>query len=391
MDIKYPGIIQDATHNGEIGGTLKYNTFIGVPLTPLNVLFFKSISVSMVLQIAAFYLMWYLKPSLSQNRRGLAWVLSLFCSVTLLLLFVFEVGYIRTPIFTHLGIDSETLGLAPDATVFSYFAPTFHAWVQNSASRHYPGSLAWMSTFWQGIEQVMALPVFSIAPNKPTPLFTPDAHPYFGGGKRLLISLENFPRESVTSSMSVGYFIAYCILDLILGGLHYPKYVDPLSGYFHHLIYMGLVMRLVSEEKISLFNVCGSPLELSTVFLSSGMIWPERRSDLWFPVTFFTSRILFVIAILHEVQFNMPIPYGGTSVYALALMLHIYWFWKYFQSVKRKRMQQDKKAGFSAMRGEDIGGGQNKKAGKETTTTSTTTTAIRETVQLRAMSLKKSK
>lgn len=269
MDIKLSGNIQDDTLHipGEFGRTLKYDTFIGVPLTPLNILFFKSIGVGVVLQTAAFYLMWYLKPSLSQNRRGLAWVLSLFCAITLLSLFVFEIGYIRTPIFNHLGLDSETLGLAPDATVFSYFAPTFHAWVQNSAAQHYPGFLAWMNTFWQGIEQVMALPIFSLAPNKPTPLFSPDAHPYLGGGKRLLISLENFPKESAVSSVSVGYFIAYCLVDLILGRMHYPKYIDPLSGYFHHFIYMSLVYRLASEEKISLFNICGSPLERKFGFL----------------------------------------------------------------------------------------------------------------------------
>lgn len=114
------------------------------------------------------------------------------------------------------------------------------------------------------------------------------------------------------------------------------------------------------------------------------MIWPERRSDLWFPITFFTSRILFVTAILHEVQFNMPIPYGGTSVYALALSIHVYWFWKYFQSVKRRRMRQDK----AFVQGKDIGGGQIKETGKKKTTATTT---ARKPIQLWALSPAKSK
>ncbi|KAF9378306.1 hypothetical protein CPC16_011372 [Podila verticillata] len=373
MNVKHPGIIQDDTHVGfgDTGAT--YDTFIGVPLTPLNILLFKSIGVATVLQAAAFYLTWHLKPSLSQNRRGMAWVLSLYCAITLLSLFVFEIGHIRTPIFSHLGLDSETLGLAPEATVFSYFAPTFHAWVQKSAY-HYPGSLAWKNTFWQGIGHIMALPIFSLAPNKPTSLYSPDAHRYLGGGGRLLISLENFPRESATSSISVGYFTAYCIVDLILGRIHYPKYVDLLSGYFHHFMYLGLVQRLALQEKISLFNVCGSPLELSTIFLASGMIWPERRSDVWFPVSFFLCRILFVIAILHEVQFNMAIPTGGTSVYALALAIHVYWFWKYFQGVKRRKMRKEKEEGKE---------GGHKETGKDKTTSST---AVRKTIQLRATS-----
>lgn len=109
------------------------------------------------------------------------------------------------------------------------------------------------------------------------------------------------------------------------------------------------------------------------------MIWPERRSDVWFPVSFFLCRILFVTAILHEVQFNMAIPTGGTSVYALALSIHVYWFWKYFQGVKRRKLRKEKEEG------ED--GGHKESAGKDKTASSAT--AVRKTIQLRAMSTSK--
>lgn len=107
------------------------------------------------------------------------------------------------------------------------------------------------------------------------------------------------------------------------------------------------------------------------------MIWPERRSDVWFPLSFFLCRILFVIVILHEVHFNMAIPTGGTSVYALALAVHVYWFWKYLQGVKRRKMRKEKEE--RSTHGKEGG----HEIGKDKSTSST---AVRTTIQLRAMS-----
>lgn len=115
-------------------------------------------------------------------------------------------------------------------------------------------------------------------------------------------------------------------------------------------------------------------LLVSTIFLASGMIWPEWRNELWFLVSFFLCRILFVIAILHEGQFNIASPTGSTSVYALALAVHVYWFWKYFQGVKRRTMRKEKEEGKD---------GGHKETGKDKATSST---AVRKTIHLRAMS-----
>ncbi|KAG0334787.1 hypothetical protein BG004_000271 [Podila humilis] len=220
-----------------VPGIELYDTFVGIPLSPYNRLFLQAICVFTPIQAVMFYLAWYLKPSLSQNRKGLAWVLSLMCAVTLLLLYVPDVGYLRLPIFSQMGYDTDKLGLAPNATLFSYFTPRFHAWVQQVHDHQHQSSSIWTELVWKGIGQTMELPIFSLAPNKRTPTgYSGNAYPFLGDGQRLFFSLENFPRGSVSSSLGVGYFVAYCLVDLVVGGLHYSQHVDPISGYFHHFI-----------------------------------------------------------------------------------------------------------------------------------------------------------
>ncbi|KAF9426458.1 hypothetical protein BGZ94_006503 [Podila epigama] len=275
------------------------DTFLGLPMTPTNILCLKTVAVGFFIQPTLFYLTWYLKPSLSQNRRGLAWVLSLYCSLTLLTLFIFEVGYMRTSIFENFGIDTETLGLNPEATVFSYFTPSLYAWVQRqSVGQGQETSVTTMiGTFWQMVERVMAMPLFSLAPNKLSPFAQPGVmHPFFGGGRRLAFSLENYPRETSVAALAVGYFVSYCLVDLVLGVLHYSQYVDPLSGYFHHVMYTYLSYRIALAKSLSLFHVCGSPIEF----------------------------------------YYADLPASDKSIYGFALLLHCFWLTKYVRYLRRK-------------------------------------------------------
>ena len=88
-----------------------------------------------------------------------------------------------------------------------------------------------------------------------------------GGGGRILFSLENFPRESWFSSVIGGYFIAYCICDLLIGQLHYREHIDPASGWMHHLVYSGLVYVLATQHSLSSFLIAGGLLEgMSFIF-----------------------------------------------------------------------------------------------------------------------------
>ncbi|KAG0380865.1 hypothetical protein BGX24_004075 [Mortierella sp. AD032] len=261
--------------------------FLGLERTPLNALFGKTIIIAFLAQFALFYFIWWLCPSLTKNRRGLAWVLT-FCSACWLLFTTSsEFGYLRTPLWSYLGWEQLAGQGQKDPNIFSYWLPAFHAWALQLGAHANSGLIQGMAfenlllslssvesikvllsdqmtfKFLAGeyLRWLMSLPIFSLAPLNPPQLVSETAPYFLGGGGRLLLSLENFPREGVWSSLLCGYFIAYCAADLVIGWIHYPEHIDPASGYAHHAFYSWLIWQLARYEQFSIFLVCGGCLE----------------------------------------------------------------------------------------------------------------------------------
>ncbi|KAF9143020.1 hypothetical protein BG015_000577 [Linnemannia schmuckeri] len=346
--------------------------FLGFERTPLNILFGKTIIVAFFAQFVLFYTAWWLNPSFTKNRRGLAWVLT-FCSACWLLFTTSsEFGYLRTPLWSYLGWE-QSGGVGPDgststANIFSYWLPSFHAWALQlgadsrsillqditfenlllslssveSAKVLLSERLTVKALAGKYLRWLMSLPIFSLAPLKPPPLISETAPYFLGGGGRLLFSGENFPRESVWSSLLCGYFVGYCAGDLVIGWMHYSEHIGLASGYLHHLFYTWLIWQLGCHGQLSVFLIAGGVLEVSTIFLASGYMYPHLREDFWFPFTFFLVRILFVGLMLHEGIFNYDSPRGGIAIYSLAFLLHVFWFNKYLQGLRRRTRKAQK-------------------------------------------------
>ncbi|KAG0208032.1 hypothetical protein BGX33_006501 [Mortierella sp. NVP41] len=337
---------------------------LGFERTHMNALFAKTIIVAFLFQFPLFYTFWWLFPSLTKNRRGLAWVLT-FCSACVLLTTTsIEFGYLRTPLWSYLGWE-QTGPDAAIANIFSYWIPNFYAWAlqlgTESGTRVVQGRMTWeylLSSVesaktlllsddrmrvevlaGQYLRWLMSLPIFSLAPLKTPQLYSSTAPYYLGGGGRLMLSLENFPRETVWSSVLCGYFVAYCAADLVIGWMHYREHVDPMSGYLHHVIYTWLIWRLGSHGQLSIFLIAGGIFEVSTIFLASGHMFPRLREDFWFPTTFILIRLFFAAFMTHEVYFSFPSPPLGTWVYIAAFFLHIYWIVKYYKGLSRRRLK----------------------------------------------------
>ncbi|KAF9138884.1 hypothetical protein BGX30_008617 [Mortierella sp. GBA39] len=357
-----PGYAKQAATAADAAST----RFLGFENTPSNILFGKTIIVAFFAQFVLFYIAWWLNPSFTKNRRGLAWVLT-FCSACWLLFTTSsELGYLRTPLWSYLGWEQSGLvgpdGATTTGNIFSYWLPSFHAWALELGANS-RSSLLQDMTFenlllslssvesvkvllserftikvlaGQYLRWLMSLPIFSLAPLNPPGLISETAPYFLGGGGRLLLSLENFPRESVWSSLLCGYFVAYCAGDLVIGWMHYPEHIDPASGYIHHLFYTWLIWQLGRHGQFSMFLIAGGVLEVSTIFLASGYMYPHLREDFWFPSSFFLVRIVFVSLMLHETTFNFDTPKGGCFIYFLALLMHIFWFNKYIQGLRRR-------------------------------------------------------
>ncbi|OAQ23466.1 hypothetical protein K457DRAFT_83336, partial [Linnemannia elongata AG-77] len=140
--------------------------------------------------------------------------------------------------------------------------------------------------------------------------------------------MHRFPRESGLATGYCAYFVSYLICDLVLGCVYYRDFVDPLSGWAHHLFYLGVMSRATAQGNISTLFAMGTPIEVSTIFLATGHIFPTLRSDVVFATSFFLTRIVYPIALLPELVLNVESRLCW-KVGTMALLVHVYWFHKF--------------------------------------------------------------
>lgn len=130
------------------------------------------------------------------------------------------------------------------------------------------------------------------------------------------------------------FFITYLLMDLGIGMVSYPQHISLLTGWIHHGVYTTLVLHLLHLHFTSPFLMM-TILELPTLVLSVGHIWPHLRHDWLFGLTFFSTRILFHALMIR--QFYYTFPYAGWWIaLVVALPLHLHWFYLWVTQQKRK-------------------------------------------------------
>lgn len=258
---------------------LVYDELLGLELTPANVIFLQTTVISFFAQFVLFYTTWFLLPSLGKDRRRLAWVNAFYCSLFLSIAVMAELGMVRTVVFERLGMDTVTLGLPANATLFSYLFPTFNAWAMQLGSNYVQGSRDGLGVILQQLqgwnaESVSVLagtflrwmvnqPIFSLTPLKPVdPAYIIEGAPYyFGGGGRLLISMEGAHQSTRMGATMIGYLTGYFLGESILAVLHFFAHHNFLSGWVHHIVYTGVAYRFAQNHTLSLFAFCGGAME----------------------------------------------------------------------------------------------------------------------------------
>lgn len=119
--------------------------------------------------------------------------------------------------------------------------------------------------------------------------------------------------------------------DLAVGSVYYPKYINPATGWGHHIIYMILVDFLVRWEWSHIFTLAGL-MELPTFLLSIATLYPKLRNDILFATTFLATRIIFHIGLFvsYLPKSTRVIAVGGSFVpailFAVAFPMHLMWF-----------------------------------------------------------------
>lgn len=124
------------------------------------------------------------------------------------------------------------------------------------------------------------------------------------------------------------FFVASNIVDLAVGFIDYPKFMDPFSTVAHHIFYINFIVWVVMCFHYTTGFVHCYFLELPTFLLSVGTIWPEYRSDLIFGILFLITRVgwnIHLTWVLYRDAPNERMWY----VSVLILSLHLYWFSKW--------------------------------------------------------------
>ncbi|KAF9970590.1 hypothetical protein BGZ73_006694 [Actinomortierella ambigua] len=248
--------------------------------------FWTSFALTLLVYPLLFYLTWYLNPSLTKNRLGLSWVLSLFSATMFTVSAFYEIPHVRT--LWDCAVD--------------YASPM-------------PGSpeMAALSEHHAAYQAQMQRP-------------------------HLLFSLENYPDPSrIGPYVIAANFQAFLVLDLVFGVIYYREQMGPFSTWFHHIVYYFIVVHMKSRGLLDVFCALGTPIELSSVFLSWGYMFPHQRNfanQLGYVTSFVCNRLFYVAIMWHEVYFNLE-DKSVRYLYTLTLLFHIYWFGAYIQNQRR--------------------------------------------------------
>ena len=156
-------------------------------------------------------------------------------------------------------------------------------------------------------------------------------------------------RSDDMSRFAVIVFISFMIMDLVLGNIFYQKRIDILSGYFHHIFYLGLLSYSLQKGFSNCFIIF-LPLEVPTAILSLASVFPALRNDQIFGLSFFICRIVYhsilMIELINDVRHGVP-EVNIAIPCCLAFSLHVYWMsnWlkKYAFSSTSKPSEIDKR------------------------------------------------
>lgn len=127
------------------------------------------------------------------------------------------------------------------------------------------------------------------------------------------------------------------ILELVIGSFFFPKQLDFLSNWVHHIVYCVVLAHLLYNGHTNGFSFAVIE-EIPTFVKSLGSISPNLRSDYLFGMTFFAFRIVF--HVYYNYQFYMN---DYESIYwkfiFVVFLLHSYWIYCWILGMKRRSLK----------------------------------------------------
>ncbi|KAJ3994601.1 hypothetical protein F5050DRAFT_1713551 [Lentinula boryana] len=124
-----------------------------------------------------------------------------------------------------------------------------------------------------------------------------------------------FPELAVVANRFFqAYLLAIYKVLLDSGAIHYRSQLNLFTGWFHHMLYLGIVEYAIRQKWAHVFCLAAC-MEFPTFVLGIATLFPILRSNIFFAVSFFLTRILFhvVICIAYFLPNNRPLPPSAST------------------------------------------------------------------------------
>ncbi|KAK7023287.1 hypothetical protein R3P38DRAFT_1103752 [Favolaschia claudopus] len=120
------------------------------------------------------------------------------------------------------------------------------------------------------------------------------------------------------------FFQAYLTADMIVGGLCYRSQIGFLTGWIHHIVYLGIVEVAIRCQWAHFFCLAAF-MELPTFLLGLSTLLPALRSNALFALTFFATRICFHVVLMTACAMTNTLRIPACILLSV-FPLHVMWF-----------------------------------------------------------------
>lgn len=128
------------------------------------------------------------------------------------------------------------------------------------------------------------------------------------------------------------FFMTFLIMDLVVGSFFYKNKIEILTGWIHHITYLGTLTWAIHNQYSSIF-IMMCILELPTFLLALGSVRSQLRRDYLFASAFLLTRILFHAFAIKSAYDLKPF---GPIMNALSAFFPVHCFWFYGKRRKKK-------------------------------------------------------
>ncbi|KAI8076409.1 uncharacterized protein B0P05DRAFT_545763 [Gilbertella persicaria] len=121
------------------------------------------------------------------------------------------------------------------------------------------------------------------------------------------------------------FFMTFLVMDLCIGVMFYRNKIELLTGWIHHITYLGTLTWAIYQQYTSVF-VMMCCLELPTFILALGSVRSQLRRDYLFALSFLCTRIVFHLFSIYCAWKMKPL---GPVMLALSAFFPVHCFWFY--------------------------------------------------------------